>query len=43
LAGSATVPVLFVTAALFQLAAALAYVIGKNSFRARVAHHAVRI
>jgi MFS family permease len=43
LAGSATVPVLFVTAALFQLAAALAYVIGKNSFRARAVHHAVRI
>jgi hypothetical protein len=43
LAGSATVPVLFVTAALFQLAAALAYVIGKNSFRTRAVHHAVRI
>jgi hypothetical protein len=34
-AGSAAVPVLFLTAALLQLAAALAYWTGRNSFRTR--------
>jgi len=37
-AGSATVPVLFLTAALIQGAAALAYWAGRNSFRSRVVH-----
>jgi MFS family permease len=34
--GSAAVPALFITAALFQVAAALAYWAGRNSFRIRV-------
>lgn len=34
-AGSAAAPALFITAALFQLAAALAYWAGRNSFRSR--------
>jgi MFS family permease len=41
-AGSAVVPVLFLTAALFQIAAALTYWTGRNSFRSRVMHAVVR-
>jgi hypothetical protein len=41
--GSAAVPVLFITAAAFQVAAALAYLSGRNSFRTRVIRGGVRI
>jgi hypothetical protein len=39
---SAAVPVLFVAAALFQGAAALAYWAGRNSFRTRALHVELR-
>jgi MFS family permease len=40
--GRAAVPALFLAAALFQGAAALAYWAGRNSFRDRVVHHPVQ-